>query len=88
MVTTNVRCGKAFSAEQKIRELKSRISKLKAISEKSKTKIPPTTIIKELAENMNNIKSQRYGVSSNNIERKSVTSEQFKMLFNPKRFSK
>ena len=88
MVTTNVRCGKAFSAEQKIRELKSRISKLKAISEKSKTKIPPTTIIKELAENMNNIKSQRYGVSSNNIERKSVTSEQFKTLFNPKRFSK
>ena len=37
---------------------------------------------------MNNIKSERYGVSSNNIERKSVTSEQFKTLLNPKRFSK
>ena len=41
MFTTNVRGGKAFTAKQKIGELKSRISKLKAISDKT---IPPTTI--------------------------------------------
>ena len=32
MFTTSLRGGKAFAAEQKIRELKSRTSKLKAIS--------------------------------------------------------
>ena len=36
MFTTSLRGGKAFAAEQKIRELKSRILKLKAISDKKK----------------------------------------------------
>ena len=35
---TNVRGGKAFAAEQKIRELKNRISKIKTISDQSKSK--------------------------------------------------
>ena len=34
MFTTSLRGGKAFAAEQKIRKLKSRIAKLKAISNK------------------------------------------------------
>ena len=38
MFTTSLRGGKAFAAEQKIRELKSRISKLKAISDKKMLK--------------------------------------------------
>ena len=48
MFTTNVRGGKAFAAaaEQKIRELKKRISKVKTISEQNKAKISPTAIIK------------------------------------------
>ena len=33
MLTTNVRAGKAFAAEWKIRELKKRISKVKPISD-------------------------------------------------------
>ena len=39
MFTTNVRGGKAFAAEQKIRELKKRISKVKTISDQNKAKI-------------------------------------------------
>ena len=46
MFTTSISGGKAFAAEQKIGELKSRIAKLKAISHKNKAKIPPTTIIR------------------------------------------
>ena len=58
MFTTSISGGKAFAAEQKIRELKSRIPKLKAISDKNKTKIPPTTIIRQSNENMNDVKSK------------------------------
>ena len=48
MFTSSVRTGKAFAAEQKIRELKSRIAKLNAL----KLKVPPTKVI-TTAENMN-----------------------------------
>ena len=43
MFTTSVRGGKAFAAEQKIRELKTRISKLNA----QKLKISPKKVIEE-----------------------------------------
>ena len=65
--TTSVGEGKAFAAEQKIRELKTRVSKLNA----QKLKIPPTKIILNSANNMNNVQSERYGFSSEEIERKS-----------------
>ena len=35
----NVRGGKAFASEQKLRELKKRISKVKTISDQNKAKI-------------------------------------------------
>ena len=70
MFTTSLRGGKAFAAEQKIKELKSRISKLRAISSKQKAKIPAVTIIKQSAENMNNIKKEKYGISPNVIKEK------------------
>ena len=68
MFTISLKGGKAFAAEQKIRELKSRISKLTAISDKQKAKIPSVTIIKQSAENMNNPKRAKYGISPNVIE--------------------
>ena len=71
MSTTSHR-GKAFAAEQKIRELKSRILKLRAISDKQKAKMPAVTITKQSAENMNNFKSEKYGISPNTIKEKSV----------------
>ena len=68
MFTTNLSAGKAFAAEHKIRKLKSRTSKLKAISDKTKVNIPPVTIIKQSAENMNDLKSEKH-ISTNNIEK-------------------
>ena len=44
MFTASIRGGKAFATKQKIRELKSRIAKVKAISDKSRAKILRTTI--------------------------------------------
>ena len=56
--TTSIKGVKAFAAEQKIRGFKSRIAQIKAISDKNKAKIPPTTIIKQSAQNMNDAKSE------------------------------
>ena len=88
MFTTSLRGGKAFATEQKIRELKSRISKPKAISDKKKAKIPAVTTVKQSAENMNNVKSQKYGISSNFIKEKSLYNEKFRALFNFKRIER
>ena len=49
MFTTSVRGGKAFAAEQKIRELKTRILKINA----QKLKISPSKIIEVSTLNMN-----------------------------------
>ena len=68
MFITSLRGGKAFAAGQKIRELNSRISKLRTISDKQKAKIPAVTIIKQSTENMNNVKSEKYSISPNVIE--------------------
>ena len=67
--TTSIRGGKAFATKQKIRERKSRIAKLKAISDKSKAKIPPTTIIRQSIKNVNNVKSKKYDISPNDMEK-------------------
>ena len=72
MLTTSLRGENVFAAEQKIRELKSRILKLRAISEKQKAKIQAVTIIKQSAKNMNNVKSEKYGISPNVVEEKSL----------------
>ena len=77
MFTTSIRWGKAFTAEQKISELKARVSKIKAISNEQKAKVPAVTIIEKSAENMNTIKSQKYGISPDEVEEKSLSSQRF-----------
>ena len=63
--TSSLRGGKAFSAEQKIRELKTRIAKLNA----QKLKISPTKILQNSVLNMNIMKSVKYGLSTKEIEK-------------------
>ena len=45
-------------------------------------KVPPTTMILGSAENMNNVKSKKYSAGPNKIEQNSVSSENFRTLFN------
>ena len=56
----------AFAAEQKIRELKARISKLNA----QKLKISPNKIMQNLVLNMNFIKSVKCGLSPEELEKR------------------
>ena len=64
MFTSSERDSKAFAAEQKIRELKTRIAKLNA----QKLKITPTKIIQNSTQSMNIMKSVKYGLSPEGIE--------------------
>ena len=49
------------------------------MSDKTKAKI------KQSADNMNNVKNEKYGISPNNIKEKLLCSEKFKSLFSFKR---
>ena len=45
-------------------------------------KVTPTKIILTSADNMNSVFNEKYGLSLNNIERKSLSSVKFRTLFN------
>ena len=84
MFNSSIRGGKAFDAEQKIRELKTRIAKINA----QKLKISPAKIIERTTLNMNLIKSTKYGLYPEEIERRSLSGELFKNIFNKYRIEK
>ena len=84
MFTSSVRGEKAFAAKQKTRELKTRIAKLSA----QKLKITSTKIIQNSTLNMNNMKSEKYGLSTEEIEKQSLAGEQYKTIFNVHRIEK
>ena len=84
MFSTSLRGGKAFAAEQKIRELKTRISKLKG----QKLKITPNKIIEISTKNMNIQPSKKYGISPDEVESRALKSEKFRTLFNMHRIEK
>lgn len=50
--------------------------------DQNKSKIPPTTIIKRLVENWNSDVSEKYKLTPNEIEKRSLESEFFKTEFN------
>ena len=45
-------------------------------------KVTPTKIILTFSDNMNSVLNEKYGLSSNDIERKSLSSKKFMTLFN------
>ena len=81
MFSTNIRGGKAFAAEQKIRELKKILFKTKNVYKRSKKKINSKKIIEKAIENMNKINSEKYGLPSEIIEKKTLSDNVFKEIF-------
>ena len=79
MFSTKIQWGKAFAAEQKIRELKRRISKLRLIKSKSEN---PHKIIKMSVDNMNKTNSAKYGLLPKDIEKQFFSGEKFRLSFN------
>ena len=77
MFSSLIRGGKAFEAEQKIRELKTSVAKLNI----QKLKILPTKIILKSAANMNNVLSEKYELIPEKIDTRSLSNEKFRTLF-------
>ena len=75
MFHTKIRGGKAFAAEQKIREFKKillRSKRFEKMKKKIKNRIRPNQFIKNAAENMSKTASTKYGTAPENIEDKSL----------------
>ena len=83
MFTSSERDGKAFAAEQKIRELKAGIAKLNA----QKFKITPTKMIQN-SKSVKWSKSVKYGLSPEEIEKRSLATTRFRTIFNMHRIVK
>ena len=86
MFSTFLRGGKAFAAEQKIRELKKRVALLN--SQQKLLKLTPKKIIEISTKNMNISPSKKYQFVPERVKRESVQSEKFKMLFNMHRLER
>ena len=84
MYSTNLRGGKAFAAEQKIRELKKLLLRSKRVQKSFSKRIKPNELIKKATFNLNNTRSAKYGFSPERIEEKSLNPEhgqQFKETY-------
>ena len=63
MYSTNLRCGKAFAAEQKIRELKKTLLRSKHMEKFKGKRIKPNELTRKATFNSNNTRSAKYGYS-------------------------
>ena len=73
MFHTKVRGGKAFAAEQKIREFKKNLLRSKRFEKSRKNRIKPNDLIKKAAQNMNETISTKYQLAPETIEQRSLS---------------
>ena len=82
MFSTKIRGGKAFAAEQKIREFKKILFRSKRLHKSTKTsRLNAKKLIRNAVQNMNNTNSQKYELSPNTIEKKSIENEDFREIY-------
>ena len=81
MFSTRLRGGKAFAAEQKIRELKKVIFKTKKAYNLTKKKINSKKIIEQSVKNLNKTNSEKYGLPPEVIEKKTLENDVFKEVY-------
>ena len=72
MFHTKVRGGKAFAAEQKIREFKKILLTSKRLEKDRGKRIKPNDLIKKAAKNMNETISTKYQLAPETIEKRSL----------------
>ena len=72
MFHTKLRGGKAFAAEQKVREFKKILLRNKRFEKLEKRKIKPNELLKKTAQNMNETTSTKYGLAPETIEKRSL----------------
>ena len=75
MFHSKIRGGKAFAAEQKIREFKKLRLKSKRFIKSKGERIRPNQLIKKAVENMNETISTKYGISPESVEKNTLDLE-------------
>ena len=88
MFSTCLRGGKAFAAEQKIREFKKLLLNVKTFYQKSKTKFKPYEIIRKVTANMNKTKTVKYQIEPEDVEKKALADDNFREKIDFYRLSK
>ena len=88
MFSSHIRGGKAFAAEQKIRELKKVLFKTKRTYKLQKKKINSKQIIEKAVENLNKTNSEKYGVAPETIEKKTLENDTFREIYDFYRLAK
>ena len=88
MFSTKVRGGKAFTAEQKIKELKKKLLKLKDLFKKDGKRMKPVEIIKKVTLNINKTKTEKYNIEPEQVERKALSDDVFREKFDFYRLEK
>ena len=78
MFSTKIRGGKAYAAEQKIREFKKILFRIKKTYKRMNKRLNSSKVIKKTVENMNNTKSIKYDLEPEVIEKRSLADENFK----------
>ena len=77
MPSSRVGRGKVYAAEEKIRELKKFLSKIKSLYKRHQKRIRPNKLIKKATSNLNKIRNVKYCFALETIESKSIESDQF-----------
>ena len=78
MFSTKTRGGKAFAAEQKIREFKKILFRIKKTYKRLNKRLNSTKLIKQAVQNMNNTKSIKYDLEPEVIENRSLKDDNFR----------
>ena len=78
MFSSKIRGGKAFAAEQKIREFKKILFRIKKTYKRMNKRLNSTKLIKKTVQNMNNTKSIKYDLEPEVIEKRSLTDDNFR----------
>ena len=77
MSSTRLRGGKAFAAEQKIREFKKLLLKSKGIEKRLKVRLNPNNLITKATNNLIYAKSAKYDIASETVEKESIKNPVF-----------
>ena len=85
---TKLNEGHAVAAEQKILELKFKLKKFKRLNKIYKNVLKPNVVLKKATNNMNIQPTRKYGVPPNEVEKKSIESEEYKLSYDIDRIRK
>ena len=82
MFSSRTRGGKAFAAEQKIREFKKILFKSKRLHKATKgKKLDSKKLIRKAVQNMNKTNSQKYGLPPETVEQNTLSDNNFRKIY-------